>query len=400
MNGLRDTAETSASFAEPSRSLLNPALRRALIGAVVVVLLATAFGLRVRRNMIDFAVFYRAGQRMAAGQTLYQRGDGHYMFKYFPSAAVLYLPLGALPFEAAKAVWFGVSLAALAGMFTIAGGLASPKHARYVLLLSGVILAKYIVRELWLGQTNIVVTLVMLACVRALVDRPGAAAELTAGVFAGIAIGLKPYAAVVLVYLLVTRRWRSAGAALATLFGLLAIPTLFYGIQGNLKLLREWVGTLSESTPTLLTSPDNVSAIAFFTKWLGDSRRAFAPTIAVLGVLAVLTVAVIVRGRNKTRAPVLEGALILTLIPLISPLGWDYTFLMSLLAVILILTHFTAFPTPMRFLLAANFAVVALAVYDVMGRAAYGAFMQWSVTTVNFIVVTLALVYLRFRQVC
>jgi hypothetical protein len=33
-----------------------------------------------------------------------------------------------------------------------------------------------------------------------------------------------------------------------------------------------------------------------------------------------------------------------------------------------------------------------------MGRRAYTAFMQWSVTTVNFLVVVIALAYLRFRS--
>ena len=32
-----------------------------------------------------------------------------------------------------------------------------------------------------------------------------------------------------------------------------------------------------------------------------------------------------------------------------------------------------------------------------MGRHAYATFMQWSVTTVNFGIIVLALAYLRFR---
>jgi hypothetical protein len=139
---------------------------------------------------------------------------------------------------------------------------------------------------------------------------------------------------------------------------------------------------------------------AFFSKWLGDSGRALLPAALVLGALAILTMAVIIRGRNQRQAPVLDGALVLTLIPLVSPLGWDYTFLMSLLAVVLVVNHFPEFPRAARRLLAANFTIVALAVYDVMGREAYATFMQWSVTTVNFVVVVIALAYLRFRQAC
>jgi len=176
------------------------------------------------------------------------------------------------------------------------------------------------------------------------------------------------------------------------------LPSGFYGVAGNVAQLREWAARLSESTPALLTNVDNVSLLAFFTKWLGDPGRAVPPTLIALGVLAALTMSVIVAGWRRRDGFVLEGALILTLIPLISPLGWDYTFIMALLAVALLVNNRFAFATPLQWLLAANFAIIALALYDTMGRTIYGAFMRWSVTTINFALVILALAYLRFRQ--
>ena len=225
-------------------------------------------------------------------------------------------------------------------------------------------------------------------------------AELVAGVLAGLAVAVKPYAALLVLYLLVTLRWRGAAAAIGVLAFCLALPSVFYGGAGNLDQLREWASSLSRSTPTLLTNVDNVSVLAFFTKWLGDPGRALLPTAVVLGMLAVLTMAVVVAGWRRRDACVLDGALVLTLIPLISPLGWDYTFLMAILAVALIVNNRLAFTKPLQWFLAANFSVIAFALYDTMGRVLYGAFMRWSVTTVNFVVVILALAYLRARDVC
>lgn len=379
-------------------------LRRGLTVSLAVILLlaalVTVYVLRIGTGLADFAVNHLAGQRLAAGETLYRTADGHFMFKYLPPAALLYVPLGALPLPIAGAVWFAMSLAALAGMFVLTNRLVPRAQARYVLLVSGLILAKYFLHELRLGQINVFVTVVLLASLGALSSSTGASPKLRAGTLAGVAIALKPYAALIVPYLIVARRWRSLVACVATLLVLLAVPTVFYGIQGNVELLRQWAVTLSVSTPTLLTNNDNVSIVAFFTKWLGDPQRALLPAGVVLGVLALLTLAVIARGRSEPRAAVLEGALVLTLIPLVSPLGWDYTFLMALLAVVLIVNHFGAFPRPARWLLAVNFALIALTVYDVMGREAYSRYMQWSVTTLNFIVVVAALAYLRFRQVC
>jgi hypothetical protein len=117
----------------------------------------------------------------------------------------------------------------------------------------------------------------------------------------------------------------------------------------------------------------------------------------VLAAFGVLMLTVIIRGGGDRARTVLECAMLLTLIPLVSPMGWDYTFLLALLAVALLLNAFDAFPRGAQVVLAVNFAVIALAVFDIMGRRAYAAFMQWSVTTVNFALVVTALAYLRFR---
>jgi hypothetical protein len=360
---------------------------------------AYVFGIRWNHGMADFAVNYRAGQRILRGETLYQTADGHYMFKYFPSAALIYAPFTALPIELAMAVWFLLSLAAFIAIFRIIARLVLDKRIAYTLAITGAILAKYILHELRLGQINVFVTLLMLASLNALLGSPGWQAELIGGALAGIAVAIKPYAALLVLYLLVTLRWRSVAAALATLAVCLLLPSALYGVAGNFGELREWASTLSGSTPALLTNVDNVSVLAFFSKWL-DPARAVQPTMVVLGILALLTMAIIVAGWRRPDGCVLDGAVILTLIPLVSPLGWDYNFMLALLAVTIIVNSRLAFATPIRWLLAANFAIVALALYDTMGRVAYGAFMRWSVTTINFGVVILALAYLRFRKVC
>jgi hypothetical protein len=378
---------------------------------VIAFAAAYVFGIRWNRGMADFAVNYRAGARILHGDTLYQAADGHYMFKYFPFAALIYAPFSVLPIELAMVLWFLLSLAAFFVMFrmvealvvaTAAGGPggAVQRRVRYAVLIAGAILAKYILHELRLGQINVFVTLVMLAAFSTLLRWRPDTGELAAGLLAGIAVAIKPYAVLLLLYFLVTLRWRALLAAAAALATALIVPSLFYGVGGNLGELQQWGASLTESTPSLLTNVDNVSVLAFFTKWLGDSHRAVRPGFAVLGTLAVVTLAAILLGWRRRNAVLFDGGLLLMLIPLISPLGWDYTFLMSLLGVTLIVTYRAVYPRRVWFVLTANFAIIALALYDTMGRVVYGAFMRWSVTTINFIIVVCALAYLRFRRVC
>jgi hypothetical protein len=373
-------------------------VRAAAIALVILAAILASYVVRIRSGMTDFAVNYRAGQRLEAGETLYQTADGHYMFKYLPASALVYLPLGHLPLEAAKATWFAISLLALGFSFALVGELVPTPHRPYLLAVSGLVLAKYFLHELRLGQINILVTLVMLLGTRALVQN-APRHELIAGVLAGTATALKPYAAVLFPYLVIKRRWIAVAAGAAALAAGLLVPAAFYGLDGNRRVLEEWRVTLSQSTPALLTNNDNMSVFAFFAKWSGPSTRALVAAAIVLAILGVLMLAVIYRGGNSRGSVVLESAMLLTLVPLISPLGWDYTFLMSLLAVALVINYLDVFRRPGRVFLALNLAVIALAVYDVMGRRAYAAFTQWSVTTVNFVIVVVALSYLRFRKV-
>jgi hypothetical protein len=376
---------------------MSQSSRRAYVAGLVAVIAITSYGVRIRGKMTDFAVNYRAGQRLEAGETLYQTADGHYMFKYLPASALIYLPLSHLPVEFAKATWFAISLLALVWSFALVRALVPLPHRPYLLALSALVLAKYFLRELNLGQINILVMLVMLLATRALSQSEDAKHELAAGVLAGVATALKPYAAVLFLYLLIKRNWIGVAAGMGALAIALLAPAMFYGLHGNILVLREWAATLSQSTPALLTNNDNVSVMAFFAKWLGNSTRGLIAGGAVVAILALLMLVVIVRGGHTRNRWVLECALLLTLIPLISPLGWDYTFITSLLCVALLVNRFDVFPRPAQIVLAANFAVIALAVFDVMGRHAYAVFMQWSVTTINFLVVVLALAYLRFR---
>jgi hypothetical protein len=211
---------------------------------------------------------------------------------------------------------------------------------------------------------------------------------------------LKPYGLIFLPYLLVKRAWSSlfAGAAVLATAGLL--PALFYGLAGNLEAHRDWAETLSQSTPGQLAVNDNVSIIGFLSKWLDEPALARTLFLAVVALLALAILDCLRRGRGIPRAPVLECGLLLALIPLVSPLGWDYQLLTSVLAVSLLAEHWHELGSLHRFFLGANLTVAAFSIYDVIGRAAYGAFMHWSVLTVNFLVVAGSLLVLRRRGLC
>jgi hypothetical protein len=104
--------------------------------------------------------------------------------------------------------------------------------------------------------------------------------------------------------------------------------------------------------------------------------------------------------RSRVSSPeALEGALLLMLIPLVSPQGWDYVLLVSTPAVMCLVMHQSRLERPLRLLTIAALALIGLTLYDVMGRTAYHAFLTMSGITLCTFVLIGALAALRARGV-
>ncbi|HEX6973208.1 MAG TPA: hypothetical protein VF147_02340, partial [Vicinamibacterales bacterium] len=142
----------------------------------------------------------------------------------------------------------------------------------------------------------------------------------------------------------------------------------------------------------------NVSVAALSAKWLGAGAAATALSGALGLVLLAVAVVVFARRAGVRRPDVLEAALLLTLIPLLSPQGWDYVFLLATPAVMLLVNYSDRLPLALRVITIAALATIGLSLFDVMGRARYATFMAWSGITLCFFVVIAALAVTRFRR--
>lgn len=176
------------------------------------------------------------------------------------------------------------------------------------------------------------------------------------------------------------------------------LPAAYYGWRGNLVVHKEWILSLRRSTPPLLASQDNVSLLGFFSKWTGQSDLSNLLYGITLGLLAAFILFLLVRGAAVKQAGRLEACLLLALIPLVSPLGWDYTFLAASPALVLILSCWTRYPPAARWLLAFDLGVISLSLYDILGRSLYAKLMSLSVMTLCFSLFLFYLGSLRIRR--
>ncbi len=368
-----------------------------MLAGVLALSAAWMFPEKLSRKMPDLEVYWTAASRARAAEPLYRPEDGHYQFKYLPAFAVLTAPAARVPLETAKTAWFVMSVtllvALLASSLSLLPDLRSPTW--WIVAGTIAVMLKFYGHELVLGQMN---TLFALMVVRAVVDlRRGR--EACAGGWLALAVVVKPYAVLFAPWILARRRPASIAAFALGTGALLALPAVLYGMGGDAELHRAWWKTVTESTAPNLTNADNVSVAAMWAKWLGIGR--IAALLSALTAAALLAVAafVFLRRHGLAFPEGLEAAFLLTCIPLLSPQGWDYVFLVATPAVMFILNYFATLKKPLRGVAAAALALIGFTLYDLMGRAAYSRFMMLSAITVCFLVVVAALANLRMRAV-
>lgn len=363
------------------------------LGALLVILTALAAPKAIRK-MPDFEVYRTAAARARAAEPLYRAEDGHYQFKYLPAFAILAIPVSLLPLPTAKAVWFVASVALLVAFVSLAiATLPQRLKPRWLLTVAIVVaMGKFYAHELVLGQVNILFGVVALLAVAAMQARRDAAA----GWLLALAVVIKPYAVLFAPWLAGRRRTPSTRAFAAGVGAILLLPALAYGTDA-IELHAAWWRTVTESTAPNLTNADNVSIAGMYSKWFGTSALVRILTAATALVL-LLGAGFVFTRRGAVRSPdALDAALLLTLIPLLSPQGWDYVFLIATPAIALLVNYAERLPPVVRFATTAAVLVAGLTLYDVVGRANYAAFMALSIVTVCFMVVVAALATLRLR---
>jgi len=376
---------------------VRPRVVVTLLAVAAILLLALLFVSKVSRKMPDLAVYWTAATRARAAEPLYRAEDGHYQFKYLPAFAILAIPLSAATLESAKAIWFVTSVGLLTALIVLSLRFL-PERRKPIWLVVGVtlvVMLKFYGHELVLGQMNALFAVIVALAVFA--ARRGN--EGTLGGLIALAIVVKPYAVIFLPWLLLRGRRISIVTATAGTILAIALPAVVYGFQDDIELHRAWWETVSASTAPNLTNADNVSIAAMWAKWIGAGGLATALAAATSVLVLALTLVVCLNRSTVTFPEGLEAALLLTVIPLLSPQGWDYVFLVSTPAIMFLVNYDDLNPRVARIAVRAALVTIGLSVYDIMGRVAYSRFMSLSVITLCYFVVVGGLWSLRRRRI-
>jgi hypothetical protein len=361
----------------------------------VIALASVMYVVRVRSEMADFAVYRTAGQRALQAEPLYRADDGHYQFKYLPAFALAMAPFAWVGPEVAKGAWYALSVALL-WVFVASSvhGLPDRRRSTAVLVwLTILLMAKFYAHELNLGQTNVLLGVVLVSGL--LAAQRGHA--LLTGALVGIGVFVKPYAVILLPWLLPGVGLQGVAAAAMVLAIGLLMPALVYGWTGNVNLVVEWYRTVTETTAPNLLLPENVSIATMWAKWLGPGALASRMAVATVAV-ALVAVAWAVGRRSRVPAPAyLEFGLLMLLVPLISPQGWDYVLLVATPAVVCLVDRFSEMTPPWRTATALAAGLMSFTIFDLLGRALYSRLMAVNIVSVAALALFVALTHVRAR---
>jgi hypothetical protein len=352
--------------------------RRVYAAAAMLALLTTAVmvGKYLHHDWKDVPVWYDVGWRVLTNQALV----GLASYRYPPTFAVLISPLCALPFGVFFFLWYGVNAVLCAVAVRQTARLVYPSKGVWqdssiegwsgfrpqvdttgppLPWLAGLMVVIYAIDNLYLGQTNILVMVLVYGSFLYLLRNK----EWLCGVPLGLSIAIKVFTVPLIAYLLYRRRWRAAASSvLSCTFFLLVFPAPFRGLDRNLQEVGLWGKRVVEPYLSKGKAGDwgqhaldfgnqSVQAVAHRYLTHVDANVAarrdkpmyvnFASlkesqvnrvVLAAFLALGLVFIAACGWKRPGTRdQEVVEYALAITLVLLASAIAWTYFFVMMLL---------------------------------------------------------------------
>jgi hypothetical protein len=362
----------------------------------------------------DLTVFLSAAEAIKSGANIYIiTNDRGWHYVYMPLLAVLLTPFTRLPLLLNTFLWYMLSVVALCGTVLLSARLAQDRlKGMRAAVMAMIFCIPPLVESLTRGQTGVMFIFLAIAILY-LYTR---GRVVWAGVLLAFSVVLKvsPLALLV-VFFLVKREWKTLAAALLGIFFFAwALPSIVIGADRNWLLLKEWSYSMTHAISgagnesriwTELVNPlahDNQSLYAVFTRWACPTETVLATHndfwirwgVRIFGVLALSIIAFISRRGKSQSSPkrvMIEYSLFLILMLLVSPVSetHHYTILFALfLPVFLYLDELprnsVSYQCLMWASLIAGFTQILNYVFpfDMWGFPAIGALIFWCVSLV------------------
>jgi hypothetical protein len=309
-------------------------LRR--IATIFAVLVVVMFAVKIAQTLIeradapvaDLVSYYDGAQRLRAGLPLYRpdfdlRRDGAYQFIYPPPVALLLLPLPT--YEIAWWAWAACSLICwLSALGLLLAELGKPIRARIghvwlPVLIAALINFPPVQSHIFWGQTQLLLLLLLTGCWWCL--RRGR--DTAAGALLGLAIAIKVFPCLLVLPLLLQRRWRCMAVASLTGAGVLILSFAVVGWDQAWFYITRVLPDVERALGQY--SPGNNSIASALRNATGSAG--IAELVSWVVRLAVVAAVALGSWRIK-HDPARAFALGMTMLALVPPVIWEHYFVL------------------------------------------------------------------------
>lgn len=356
-----------------------------------------------RFTMSDLEVYHKTAVRLSQGEELYRSVEEdpweHYVFKYSPPSAFLFLPFVFTGFTAAKYLYWafltfilGHILFLLYRIF-IPGGKASGKVI-LSLILAMAIGGTHFFRELHLGQVNLVLLWFYIIALYAFQKNN----SLLSGVMLAASLFIKPFALIFIPFLLISRRYKTSLYMLAFTIIFFLLPFIFYPDLSLFKgLYASWINELGielGNKQDLLAAGNHTifSVLARYTPIsllpIEGSGRWIYQLIILLFIAAIVLRYML---KDSTGEGYIKIFIILTaMIPLLAFTSYN-AFIFSLPLFTFLLFHFGKMSLIIKIIFIVSCLLIGGNIYDVAGPGLFDLFWEISVYswgTMGLVIIT------------
>ncbi|AKD04502.1 glycosyltransferase family 87 protein [Pontibacter korlensis] len=359
--------------------------------------------------MHDLEVYYRTAERMLNGSEIYRiESDGHYVYKYSPTAGMYFIPFIILPFAAAKIVfWLLLVLLAIVVLQTLYRYVSdgetavTAKRKNIILLLSFLAVGAHIHREWHLGQVNFVL-LALYVCMAVLwlSKKPVAA-----GVVLAATLFIKPFGLIFIPYLILKKKLSILLSAALAVVVLGLLPFILYpSAEAFTGLYQGWIQELliEMSAKQELFASGNHTIFSVLARYTPIKFLLFNETaikvyqLTLLACIAGFVLYIVRQGESLKQNILIDVAVLTALIPLFAFTSLN-AFLFTLPCIVILLYYFPSLSTVAKILTVAGCVLIGINIRDLMGGDLYRFLERESVYTFGTVALLIAMTLLRLN---
>jgi hypothetical protein len=194
------------------------------------------------RNLIDFPVYYSAGQSLISGRTDLYASDfalGRVMdYRYPPLFLVIFILLWLLPYKVAAYIWYLLAVVQITLCVLILRRItAKSKIPLSVKIISVFAVAQYFVMILHYSNAHLLIIFLLFGSLYFFLQGD----DLKSAILIALSITIKLTPVLLLPYFVLKKKWRLL--VLTSIFFLVLnlIPSMYFGFSKNTDLFKEWL---------------------------------------------------------------------------------------------------------------------------------------------------------------